>query len=166
MRRGEILGIREDQLDRRAGVIRLEATDTKTEEARVIYLTRRCVEALRDVPPRLGGGPIMVNPDTGKPWADIRKAFDRALTEAKLKGIWFHDLRRSFITRARRAKIPESVVMRMSGHRTHSVFQRYNIVEERDLADAVQTLDLLLKTPEQARPKTGKKRAKGAIRGS
>jgi integrase len=67
--------------------------------------------------------------------------FARASAAAKLDDLWFHDLRRSFMTRARRAKIPESVVMRMSGHKTHSIFQRYNIVEERDLADAVQTLD-------------------------
>jgi integrase len=146
-----------------AGVISLEAADTKTEEARAIYLTKRCLQALKAVPPRIDGGPIMLNPKTGEPWADIRKTFDRALAEAKLKGVWFHDLRRSFITRARRAKIPESVVMRMSGHRTHSVFQRYNIVEERDLGEAAQVLDRVLAAPaqpEQAHRKVGKKRAK------
>jgi integrase len=163
MRRGEILGIREDQLDRRAGIVRLEASDTKTEEARVIYLTQRCVEALKGVPQRLDGGSILVNPKTGKHWANIRKMFARALTAAKLEGVWFHDLRRSFITRARRSRIPESVVMRMSGHKTHAVFARYNIVEERDLADAAHVLDQALGGPtpaEQASQKAGKKRAK------
>ena len=38
--------------------------------------------------------------------------------------IWFHDLRRSIVTRARKRGVPESVVMRMSGHRTQPVFDQ------------------------------------------
>jgi len=43
--------------------------------------------------------------------------------QRKLEGLWFHDLRRSFVTRARKHRIPETVVMRMSGHRTRAVFE-------------------------------------------
>jgi integrase len=59
----------------------------------------------------------------------------------KLTGVWFHDLRRSFVTNARRRGVPESVVMRMSGHRTRAVFDRYNIIEEDDLRDAVKRIE-------------------------
>ncbi len=55
--------------------------------------------------------------------------------------MWFHDLRRGFVTRARRLGVPESVVMRMSGHRTRAVFDRYNIVSEGDLRDAVARIE-------------------------
>ena len=66
----------------------------------------------------------------------------RACKAAKLAdGIWFHDLRRSFVTNARRRGVPESVVMRMSGHRTRAVFDRYNIVEEDDLREAVRRIE-------------------------
>jgi hypothetical protein len=37
---------------------------------------------------------------------------------------------RSFVTRARKAGISESVVMRMSGHKTRAVFDRYNVVDD------------------------------------
>ena len=60
---------------------------------------------------------------------------------SKLEGLWFHDLRRSFVSRARKLGISESVVMRMSGHRTRAVFDRYKIVDEKDLREAVRVLE-------------------------
>jgi len=55
--------------------------------------------------------------------------------------LWFHDSRRSFCTNARRRQVAESVVMRMSGHRTRSVFDRYNIVEDEDVRQAVRQIE-------------------------
>lgn len=119
MRLQEVLKLRWAQLSLKEVVIRLAPDETKGGESRLVILSPRVLEALRKITRRLDSEYVLVNPKTGKPWADIKKMFRRALLSAGLNpGIWFHDFRRSFVTNARRAGVPESVVMRMSGHRT------------------------------------------------
>jgi integrase len=146
MGKSEVVNLRWSQLDLKVGAVRLEAEDTKTEEPRVVYLTDRVLGMLKGLPRRLHCDCVFVNPTTGRPWQDLQRAMERAREAAGLEGVWVHDLRRSFVTQARRSGLPESVVARFSGHRTQAVFKRYNIVEEQDLKAAVEVLNQVRRT--------------------
>ena len=153
-RKGEILMLQWPQVDLMERVVRLEPGTTKNEEARLLPLAPQLYESLksqrtirtrsiRDCPW------VFFWHDTGKRIRDFRGAWEAA---SKTAGVWegdeetgkptklFHDLRRTGVRNLIRAGVPEAVAMRISGHKTRSVFDRYNIVSEADLKDAALRL--------------------------
>ena len=136
MRRGEILNLTWDRVDLKAGLIRLKAEDTKTDEARLVPLTADLTVQLKDLyKVRYLNEPhvFLVN---GKSVHSIKTAFNAACRRAKIEGFRFHDVRHTAVTNMRRAGIDHLTIMQITGHKTLEVFKRYNSFLENDLKAA------------------------------
>jgi len=156
----EILCLEWAQVDRKNGIVRLDPGDTKNDEGRTVYLDEELIqefEALWERRKKLGTAlPYVFLRGTKKgveKIAGFRKAWMAACTAAKIGPKKFHDFRRTAVRNMVRAGIPERVAMTISGHKTRSVFDRYNIVNDKDLRLAAQTHREYLKT--QMGTKTG-----------
>ncbi|HWQ55077.1 MAG TPA: site-specific integrase, partial [Bryobacteraceae bacterium] len=149
-RKGEILGLRWPQVDVEAGEVRLEAGETKNGEGRILPLSRELLAILTEqkrLRDRHWPGCCWVFCRRGERIKDFRGAWEAA---AKACGLvdergrpsrLFHDLRRTGIRNLVRSGVPERVAMMISGHRSRSVFDRYNIVSTDDLHQAMSKVE-------------------------
>ena len=86
---------------------------------------------------------LLVFHRNGRRIGDFRKVWEKALEKAGLpvgKGTrkLFHDFRRTAARDMVRAGVPQSVAMSITGHKTVSMFLRYNITDGKDQRDALQ----------------------------
>jgi integrase len=148
-RLSEILGLTWERVDVKNGVVRLEAGETKNDEARTFYLDDELKEVFRQLFTERTLGMRHVFVRDGEPIKGFRKAWLKACKAVGLEGRIFHDLRRTAVRNMVRAGIPEGVAMKITGHKTRSVFERYNIVSDADLREASKKREAYAQTQEE-----------------
>jgi integrase len=147
-RKQEILSLKWNQVDLNARTVRLDPGTTKNGAGRMVVLDGELLETMqaqwerRKVAEIPGQSPTLlcahVFHHDGKPVRDFRKSWDKARTETGLTVKMLHDFRRTAVRNMVRAGVHERVAMSVSGHKTRSVFDRYNIVSEDDLKEAAR----------------------------
>jgi integrase len=135
----ELLNLRVRHVDLLAKIIRLE--DTKNGEDRTLPMTALVYALIQQCVLKKQGGDYVFTREGGKPVRDFRGTWDNVCAEAGVPDLLFHDLRRTAVRNMVRRGIPERVAMMISGHKTRSVFDRYNVVNEGDLKVAATKLD-------------------------
>jgi hypothetical protein len=74
-------------------------------------------------------------------WLALSVGSSHLCDAAKVPGLLFHDLRRTAARNLRRAGVAEGVIMKIGGWKTRSVFERYAIVSQTDIRDAMTKLE-------------------------
>jgi integrase len=143
-RLGEVMSFRWPDVDLDSAEITIRAENAKSKRRRVLPIYGDMTDAIKfqkanrdEKYPRLEW---VFHDGSGKRLRTFYKAWKSACDRAKLDGRLFHDLRRSAVRNMVRAGVPEKVAMAISGHRTRHVFDRYNIVTDKDLAAAAEQM--------------------------
>ena len=152
-RKGELLNLEwsDVELDGNPPVLTLWPGETKNKDGRTLpILEGEMLDTLRELKAehdrkRPNETHVFLNAE-GKPlqYHMMRKNWDHACTRAGLPDLLFHDLRRSAVRNLRRAGVTQVVSRQFSGHKTDSVFNRYNISDFEDLKDASAKLGKFL----------------------
>jgi len=148
----EIVTLRWSQVDMDNGIVRLEPGTTKNDEGRVfpVHAMPRLaslLKAQRSLTSAQERASDQIIPwvfhRSGKPIRDFRYAWIAACKKAGVPGGLFHDLRRTAVRNLERAGVARSVAMKLTGHKTESVYRRYAIVSEADLSEGVRKLAVI-----------------------
>jgi len=139
-RLGEMKALEWRDVDLAGKVVHLRPEISKNKDGRLLPLSGELFDTMdRARAQRRPDCPFVFHRD-GEPIGDFRKAWSAACKAAGLGPILVHDLRRTAVRNMVRAGIADRVAMTLSGHKTRSVFDRYNIVSEADLAQATERL--------------------------
>jgi integrase len=159
--RSEVLMLQKRHVDLEAGTLRLDPGGTKNDDPRVVYLTPELKGLLAaqlarvsvleretgQVIPHLF--PHLTGPWRGERIQDFKKRWKAACVKAGCPGMLRHDFRRTAVRNLVNSGVPEHTAMKIAGHRSRTVFDRYAIVSAADLQEATRKLLVNGSTPSQ-----------------
>lgn len=158
-RLGEALNLQWRDVDTEARSVRVRIENSKNSEPRVLPLTTRLWGIMEgQLAIRRLDCPHVFH-RAGRPIRDFRRSWITACIAAGLgkmeprggrmvyTGTLVHDLRRCAARNLSRAGVPESVAMKITGHKTASMYRRYRIINDNDQREALERMQAHLDTP-------------------
>ena len=152
-RKAEVLGLERRHVDLDAGTLRLDLGSTTNGEGRVVYLTPEVARLLGE---QLGRVELLQKQlglivphlfphdrvaTAGTAGHELRQGVVHGVPEGRgVPGRLVHDVRRTGVRNMERQGVPRSVAIKLTGHKTESVYRRYAIVSDADLRDAARRL--------------------------
>ena len=133
LRKGALLGIKWDQVDLASSCIWMQGKKANRKPEPVAVPIYGDMRMYLEMQPRTSEHLFARG---SRPIKDFRMSWDLACQAAGVPGLLFHDLRRTAVRNLRRAGVAESVIMKITGHRTRTVFERSNITDQTDTLEA------------------------------
>lgn len=140
-RKGELLGLRVREVDLLERTIRLDPGTTKNLEGRNVPMTEDVFTLLSAAAAGKQANDYVFTREDGNPVRDFRGAWRQACERAGVPELLVHDLRRTGVRNMRRAGNSETICMKFSGHKTASMFRRYDITDDADMREAIVRLE-------------------------
>lgn len=135
-RKGEITALEWRDID--GDMIRLRPEVAKNKTGRMLAVEGEVADIIkRRMEARLDLIPLVFHRD-GEPVLRFDKAWRTACKKAGVSGKLFHDLRRTTARNLSRAGVPDRIAMSIMGHKTRSMYDRYNIVSEEDIRESAR----------------------------
>lgn len=123
LRKSNILELRWEQINFDFNFI--EVLENKGNKHLLIPLNEKLIQFFNNKPDMERKGYIFINPETGLPYKDIKKAWSTALEKANIENFRFHDLRHTVGTRLAEQLVPVNVIKELLGHSDVHTTMRY-----------------------------------------
>ncbi len=138
MRKGEILGLKWQNIDFRRELIYL--LDTKNKENREVPMNEMTKEALFKTK-RRGNSPYVFGSENGKRFRDVRKSFFTAMRKSGIINFRFHDLRHSVASHLAMSGVDLNTIREILGHKSLRMTIRYAHLSTQHKKHAVDILN-------------------------
>ena len=126
-----------DQFDFEDNIWTIPSTESKNKQPLVLPLDKRAVSVVKRRIKQADGEWLFPGQREGKPMTDFTKPYKGFLDAAKIKGVRFHDLRRSLASFMSDAGANEFVIALALGHKQQSVTGRYARPELESVRQAI-----------------------------
>ena len=139
MRKSEILKLTWDRVDLKNRLILLDKT--KNGERREIPINDTLYNTLSGLTRHIKTDYVFYNPETLKPYYDIKRSWNTALRKSHILDFRFHDLRHTFASWLVMKGIDLTTVKELLGHKDVKMTLRYSHLAASHINNAVKALD-------------------------